>query len=199
MTLVPLIIAGGSAGSLEAIFQMVSHLPRQGYFAFLIVLHRKQDADSSLAQLLQSKSKWPVAEAEEKQLILPGHIYLCPPDYHLLLEQDGTLSLDASEKVNFSRPSIDIIFESAASVYGTSLLCILLSGANNDGVAGLEYAAFCGARIVVQAPSEAPMPYMPLQAIAALGNKALVLGMADMIAALQDFNDFQQKKGARSA
>lgn len=194
MTLVPLVVVAGSAGSLDAIFQMVSQLPPEGRFAFLIVLHRKQDSDSSLTLLLQSKSSWPVTEAEEKLLLQPGWVYLCPADYHLLLEQDGTLSLDASEKVNFSRPSIDVIFESAAALYDKWLLCILLSGANNDGVAGLEYAAARGARIIVQAPSEAPMPYMPLQAIHALREKAEVKNTADMIAALYEFSEVLTKK-----
>lgn len=194
MTLVPLVIAAGSAGSLEAIFQMVLHLPPKGRFAFLIVLHRKQDSDSSLTQLLQSKSSWPVTDADEKQRLQPGWIYLCPADYHLLLEQDGTLSLDASEKVNFSRPSIDVIFESAAALYDTNLMCILLSGANKDGVDGMVYAVSRGARVLVQAPSEAPMPFMPLQAIIALEGKAEVMSTPDMIHAIHTFNQSLNKK-----
>lgn len=187
MAQIPLVVAGGSAGSLEAIFQLVRHLPREKRFALLIVLHRKQDADSSLVQLLQSKSPWQVTEAEEKQALQPGWVYICPPDYHLLLEDDGTLSLDASEKVNFSRPSIDVIFESAAGYNAANLICILLSGANHDGVAGLQVAAELGARVLVQAPSEAPMPYMPLQAIATLGGRAEVLPVKEMVAAVQQF------------
>lgn len=186
-SLIPLAVIGGSAGSLEAIFQIVSCLPAQRRFALIIVLHRKYDADSSLEILLQSKTGWQVSEAAEKQAVQAGWVYLCPPDYHLLLEQDGTLSLDASEKVNFSRPSIDVTFESAAALYSASLWCILLSGANNDGVAGLQYAAARGARILVQAPAEAPMPYMPLQAIAALDGKATVMHAAEIAQALRGF------------
>jgi len=187
MALIPLVVIGGSAGSLEAIFELAPRLPATPRLAIVIVLHRKQDSDSSLEDLLRARSKWHIAEAADKEKLRVGWVYLCPPDYHLLLEADGTLALDASEKVNYSRPSIDVTFESAAALYRKKLLCILLSGANNDGVAGMQFAAAQGARLIVQSPAEAPMPYMPLQAIAALGSKAEVLGTKAIISALEDF------------
>jgi two-component system chemotaxis response regulator CheB len=115
--------------------------------------------------LLESKTSWQVREAEEKQTIMKDHIYLAPADYHLLIEKDRTLSLDVSEKVNFSRPSIDVSFESAAEVYGTKLAAILLSGANDDGVAGLKKVKACGGVAIVQNPQTAAVAYMPQQAI----------------------------------
>ena len=94
-----------------------------------------------------------------------GTVYLCPADYHVLLEQDQTFSLDYSERVNFSRPSIDVSFRSAADVYGAGLLAVLLSGGNADGVEGLEYVKERGGITVVQDPATAEVPYMPQQAV----------------------------------
>jgi two-component system chemotaxis response regulator CheB len=98
-------------------------------------------------------------------VLSPGVIYLAPADYHVLIERDHTITLDDSEKINFSRPSIDVTFESAAEIYGSSLLCMLLSGANADGVSGLQAARKKGAYIIVQDPATAEVSYMPRQAV----------------------------------
>ena len=102
---------------------------------------------------------------EDKTALVPGNIYVAPPDYHLLFEKDGLLALDTSEKVNYSRPSIDVSFESAASVYGSSLLAILLSGANADGTKGLTAVKSAGGKTAVQDPKTAEMPFMPEHAL----------------------------------
>ncbi|QEC44776.1 chemotaxis protein CheB [Pseudobacter ginsenosidimutans] len=160
-----LIIIGGSAGSLQVILKLLPELRLQLPVTIVIVLHRKPSHDETLVELLSAKSRWPVREVEEKEPILPNHIYIAPADYHLLVESDFTFSLDVSEKVNYSRPSIDIAFESAAEVYGPSVLAILLSGANADGQEGMQNIKSAGGACIVQDPDTAEVAYMPLQAI----------------------------------
>ena len=107
-----------------------------------------------------------VKEVEEKEEMLPATIYIAPPNYHLLIENDHTFSLDASEKVNFSRPSIDVTFESAAEVFKENIVCLLLSGANSDGSAGLKIVKEFGGAALVQDPDSAVVSFMPESAIA---------------------------------
>jgi two-component system chemotaxis response regulator CheB len=160
-----LILIGGSAGSLEVLFRLIPELPAGFSYPVAIVLHRKDSGDSPLTELLAAKSSLIIKEIEDKDPLTAGRIHLAPGDYHLLFEQDGTLALDDSEKVAFSRPSIDVSFQSASEVYGASLVCILLSGANSDGTAGLLYAREAGGTTVVQSPEEASVAYMPQYAI----------------------------------
>ncbi len=158
------IFIGGSAGSLEVLLKVLPDLNSDIGFAIIIVLHRKYGADQILTELLSSRTAIPVKEIEEKDKIEKGVIYLAPSDYHLLLERDGTFSLDHSEKVNYSRPSIDVAFESAADQYKDKLVGLLLSGANADGVAGLLKIKKMGGRVIIQDPDTAVMSYMPGQA-----------------------------------
>jgi two-component system chemotaxis response regulator CheB len=160
-----LIVIGGSAGSLSAILKIFEHLKSKPSLPIIIVLHRKQFQDSILIELLQSKTYQPVKEAEEKEPILPGNIYVAAANYHLLIEKDHTLSLDASEKINYSRPSINVTFESAAEAYGYKLTVILLSGANADGVESLPFVKELGGTIIIQSPETAEVDYMPQQAL----------------------------------
>lgn len=162
---IQLIVIGGSAGSLEVILKVIPALQLHLPVAILLVTHRKPSNDDILVDLLNTKSNWPVKEAEEKEPVLPHYIYVAPADYHLLLEKDQSFSLDVSEKVNYSRPSIDITFESAAEVYGPALLAILLSGANADGVEGMKRIRRLGGYCIVQDPATAEVEYMPAQAI----------------------------------
>jgi two-component system chemotaxis response regulator CheB len=127
-------------------------------------LHRKAGTDDLLTNLLSSKTKLPVKELEEKEKINRSIIYIAPSDYHLLIENNKTFSLDASEKVNFSRPSIDVIFQSAAEVYKENLVCLLLSGSNNDGIEGLHKVKENGGMAIIQNPLSAAVSYMPEQA-----------------------------------
>jgi two-component system, chemotaxis family, protein-glutamate methylesterase/glutaminase len=159
------IAIGGSAGSLDVVLKLIPALHPQLPVAILIILHRKPSNDEILVDLLNARSSWTVREAEEKEPVLPNMIYIAPADYHLLLEKDHTFSLDVSEKVNYSRPSIDISFESAAEVYGPSLLAILLSGANADGAAGMKKVKELGGTCIVQDPNSAEVAFMPRQAI----------------------------------
>ncbi len=180
-----LVIIGGSAGSLEVLLQVLPGLGARGHFALVIVLHRKSSTESPLVDLLASRSCWPVQEAEEKQEMLKGHVYLAPADYHLLFEADGTLALDDSEKVNFSRPSIDVSFESAAEVYGSDVVAVLLSGANADGVAGLQRIEASGGLAWVQDPSSAAVAYMPAEAIRA-GAFSRILSVEELFGFLKN-------------
>lgn len=160
-----MIVIGGSAGSLQVILRLMPELRVPVPVTMVIVLHRKPSSDETLIDLLTSRTANPVREVEEKDPILPGYIYIVPADYHLLIESDQTFSLDVSEKVNYSRPSIDITFESAAEVYGPALLGILLSGANADGQEGMKAIKAAGGVCVVQDPDTAEVSYMPLQAL----------------------------------
>ncbi|MEO5563683.1 MAG: chemotaxis protein CheB [Chitinophagaceae bacterium] len=160
-----LIIVGGSAGSLQVILKLFTGLAEAYPIPVVIVVHRTQGAEPFLEELLSAKTGLPVKEAEEKEKPQPGWLYLCPPDYHLLFENDESFTLDYSEKVNFSRPSIDVVFQSAAEVFGSSLVCILLSGANSDGAEGLSYVKSKHGITIVQNPQEAEVSYMPLQAL----------------------------------
>lgn len=155
---------GGSAGSLEVLLKVLPQLKKEIDIAIVIVLHRKPGADILLTELLSSRTHIPVKEIEEKDVIEKGFIYLAPSDYHLLVERNATFSLDHSEKVNYSRPSIDVAFESAADVFKEKLVGLLLSGANADGVKGLIKIKKMGGRVIIQHPDSAMSSYMPAQA-----------------------------------
>lgn len=159
------LIIGGSAGSLEVLMRIFPQLTLISSFAIVIVLHRKSTEDSLLEELFALKTKIPVKEVEDKVKLQPGFIYIAPSDYHLLFEKNDLLSLDISEKVNYSRPSIDVSFESAAEIYGSSLVAILLSGANADGTQGLIEVKKAGGTIIVQKPEDSKMPFMPQNAV----------------------------------
>lgn len=161
-----LLVIGGSAGSLSVLLDVLPGLNANLSFPVIIVLHRKSSLESVLKDLFASKTTLQVIEAEEKERLLAGHIYIAPADYHLLVEKDKTISLDFSEKVNFSRPSIDVAFETAAEAYGSNLACMLLSGASSDGAQGLKFVKSCGGLTIVQSPDTAEVAYMPQQAIA---------------------------------
>ncbi|SJZ36516.1 chemotaxis protein CheB [Sediminibacterium ginsengisoli] len=160
-----LAVIGGSAGSLDAILKILPCLNTGAAYAVVIVQHRKPLQDSPLADILSDKTGWSVKEVEEKETVTPGTVYIAPADYHLLFETDHSFSLDASEKVNYSRPSIDVTFESAADVYGSSVIGILLSGANADGVEGLQKIRDAGGICIVQDPATAEVSYMPAEAL----------------------------------
>ena len=158
-------VIGGSAGSLEVIIKIIQHLPENPGAVFIIVLHRKNDKDSILEDLISYKTELNVSEVEDKDLILPNTIYIAPPDYHLLIENEKIFSLDSSEKVHFSRPSIDVTFESVADVFKERVVGILLSGANADGAAGIARIKSMGGHTIVQNPDTAEVAFMPQQAI----------------------------------
>ena len=159
------VVIGGSTGSIDVLLNVLPALQTPLPFTLIIVLHRKNTADSTLVDLFALKTTNPLREVDDKDPVLPGVIYLAPADYHLLIEKTERFALDDSEKVNYSRPSIDVTFESAADVYGDSLIGILLSGANADGTQGLRSIKKAGGMLVVQQPETAQVAFMPQQAI----------------------------------
>lgn len=160
-----MIIIGGSAGSLQVVFYLLANCPPSFDIPIVIVLHRDPHGLSRLAELLATKTTLSVKEIEDKEPIEKGCVYVCPPDYHTLFEDRNSFSLDYSEKINFSRPSIDVTFRSGADIFGKELLCILLSGANADGADGLHYVRQQSGITVVHTPEEAEVSYMPEQAL----------------------------------
>lgn len=168
------LLIGGSAGSLDVILKIVGALPVPLSLPVVIVVHRKSGAESILADLLGAKTGLAVKEVEDKDAVEDGVIYLAPPDYHLLFEKDGNFSLDSSEKVQYSRPSIDVSFESAADVYGSRVIAVLLSGANADGAEGLHRIFQTGGYTLVEAPHTAGVSYMPQQALNRNGHHEVV-------------------------
>jgi two-component system chemotaxis response regulator CheB len=160
-----LLAIGGSAGSLQVILAVLTAIGDSFPLPVLVVLHRNGFFESSLEDLFSSRTGLAIKEVEEKDPLLNGTVYLCPADYHVLLETDRSFSLDYSERVHFSRPSIDVTFRSAADVYGAGLMGLLLSGGNVDGAEGMQYVKAQGGVTVVQDPATAEVPYMPQQAI----------------------------------
>jgi two-component system chemotaxis response regulator CheB len=159
------LIIGGSAGSLDVLLEIFPALKQDINFPIVLVVHRKASNESLLTDLLKTRTSLPVSEAEEKEFLAPGKVFIAPADYHMLVEENQSISLDYSEKVNYSRPSIDVTFQSAAEVYREKLVCILLSGSNADGVEGLKSVNNFGGKVVIQNPNTAIMPYMPQQAV----------------------------------
>ncbi|WP_164108270.1 MULTISPECIES: chemotaxis protein CheB [Sphingobacterium] len=159
------VLIGGSAGSIHVLLGILPQLDPNSLLSIIIILHRKAYPESTLSMLLNAYSTLPVVEVTDKMNLEKGKVYLAPADYHLLFERDGSMSLDVSEKVNFSRPSIDVSFYSAAQVFGADAVALLLSGANSDGVEGLSYILQYGGVICVQEPSTAEVDFMPKQAL----------------------------------
>jgi two-component system, chemotaxis family, protein-glutamate methylesterase/glutaminase len=164
MTKCKAFIIGGSAGSLEVLLKVLPNVRTDIPFPIIIVVHRKHGADSLLPALLSTRTELRVKEVDEKEEIAAGTVYIAPSDYHLLIEQNETFSLDYSEKINYSRPAIDATFQTAAEVYKTKLACLLLSGSNSDGVNGLKYVKSWGGTTLIQDPNSAQVAYMPAQA-----------------------------------
>lgn len=160
-----LICIGTSSGGFRALRTILSSLDPSFETPIVIVQHIGPRSDSTWIETLNEISPLKVQEAEDKEPILPGHVYIAPPNYHLLVEQDKTLSLLVDEKVNFARPSIDVLFESVADTCGTKAIGIVLTGANSDGAKGLREICERGGIGVVQNPQTAETPAMPLAAI----------------------------------
>ena len=165
-----IIVVGTSLGGLHALKVVLGGLPPAFALPVVVVQHRRYDADETLAQLLQRQSAVPVSEAEDKQPIEPGHVYLAPASYHVLVERTEVgpcLALSTEGPVSYARPSIDVLFESAADAYGERAIGVILTGTNQDGAAGLAAITTCGGLGIVQDPATAEAPAMPVAAIAA--------------------------------
>ena len=155
------IVIGASAGGLYALSTILKPLPSDYPIPVVVVQHRSKDQRDLLEDVLQSKCKIKIKQADEKEKIRGATVYIAPPDYHLLIENDMTFSLSCDELVHYSRPSINVLFESAAVVYQDKLAGIILTGANNDGASGIAMIKKYGGLTIAQAPAEAQFPFMP--------------------------------------
>lgn len=180
------IVIGASAGGIEALTVLVPALRRDLRVPVFAVLHLPREHRSLLADIFQPKCARPVREAQDKEQIQAGHVYFAPPDYHLLID-GALLSLSADPPVNFSRPSIDVLFESAADEYGPRVAAMLLTGASQDGAAGLAMVEKRGGIAIVQDPSEAQVPTM-VEAALALTKEPWIMPLAGIATLLAEMD-----------
>jgi two-component system chemotaxis response regulator CheB len=165
---VELVVFGTSLGGLKALMTVLAALPPKLTVPVVIVQHRATDGDGhGLARLLQEHTPLTVQEAEDKMPLAAGTVYLAPADYHLLVEERGVLALSTDVPVRSARPSIDVLFETAAEAYGRGLLAVLLTGASADGAEGVTTVKARGGKVIVQDPSSAESSTMPAAGIAA--------------------------------
>lgn len=168
------VVIGTSAGGVDALTTVLQLLPADFRLPVMIVIHLPANKQSIISELLDPQCKIPVREAEDKEPIAPGAIYFAPSDYHLLIEPDFRLSLSSEEPVKFSRPSIDVLFESAAESYRDGLIGVILTGANDDGSNGLKCVEKQGGVTIVQLPSTALSGEMPRAALLACPNSRVM-------------------------
>lgn len=179
------IVIGVSAGGINTLSSLFSLLGKDLPIPIIIVQHISPHSDNKWIELLGNKTKLHIKEAEEKENILPGTIYIAPPNYHLVVERTKTFSLTIDERVNFSRPSIDVLFESAANIYTNKLIGIVLTGSNTDGTEGIKKIQESGGLTVIQDPATAEVAVMPASAMASIS--------ADHVLALKDIADLLTK------
>lgn len=156
-----LFVIGGSAGALEPLMEILAALPSAATMPIAIVIHMRPSQPSLVPRLIARETVRPVREAEDKEPLVPHTIYIAPPNYHVLIERSGSIALSVDPPVHFSRPSIDVLFESAADAFGARVVGLLLSGANADGAAGLRRIAESGGVALVQSLATAAYPAMP--------------------------------------
>lgn len=178
------VVIGASAGGFEALLAVLKGLPPTYPMPLVAVLHLPENHESKLPELFGYRLQMQVREARDKETLAPGVLYFAPSGYHLLVETDRTFSLSCEERVNYARPSIDVLFETAADAYGKSLAGILLTGANYDGAAGMAGMKVAGALTIVQDPATAEVPTMPEAAIRRMAPD-LVLPLAQIRSLLQ--------------
>lgn len=162
------VVIGASAGGVEALAVLLPALPQDLAVPILIVLHQPRHRPSMIVDIFSARCRVPVREAEDKDPIVAGTIYFAPPDYHLLVDRgDGQLqlALSADAPVHFSRPSVDVLFESAADAYGAGVAGVILTGASSDGALGLAAIVDAGGRAIVQDPAATQVPLMPQAAL----------------------------------
>ena len=186
---------GTSWGGLAALTKLLSGLPGDFSVPVVVVQHRSSDSDRLLADLLQDTTDLTVSEVEDKDPLTPGTVHIAPANYHVLID-DGFLSLTLEEPVRFSRPSIDVMFTSAADAYGSGTIGVVLTGANDDGARGLSDIVKRGGRALVQDPRTAEIAVMPYAAVKAVPS-AEVLPLEAMAPRLVQLSRERAKAGAR--
>ena len=173
------VVIGASAGGFEALLAVLTGLPSTYPMPLVAVLHLPDNHESRLAELFGYRLALQVREARDKETLEPGILYFAPPGYHLSIETDRSFSLSCEDRVSYARPSIDVLFASAADAYGKSLAAILLTGANYDGAAGLAGMQVAGGLTIVQDPATAEVATMPQAAIARM-TPDLILSLAEI-------------------
>jgi two-component system chemotaxis response regulator CheB len=161
-----MIVVGGSLGGTTALKEILQRLPPDFALPIAVVLHRHRESEALLVPVVQRGCPMPVGEAEDKEPIEGGRVYLSPPDYHLLIEGD-TFALSTDSLVNFARPSVDVLFDSAAEWKRRSVVAVILTGSGSDGARGARRVEDCGGTVLVQDPATAEGSWMPSAAIAA--------------------------------
>jgi len=168
------VVIGVSAGGLRAMEAILPHLPAEYDLAVLIVQHRAKTSDDFLYNYFDNLCALNVMEAADKMKIKAGNIYFAPPDFHMLVEMDKSLSLSVDPAVNFSRPSVDVLFETAAESYGEQLVGVVLTGSNSDGAKGLARIKDLGGTSIIQDPETAEVAMMPQAAIQEVGGDYII-------------------------
>lgn len=183
MTAPTVIAIGGSAGALDALLALLPALPDELAIPIVVVIHVPPAQPSLLPELLARACRRPVLEIEDKLAMQQRTIYVAPPNYHVLCERDRTLALSVDPPVQFSRPSIDVLFESAVDAYGGAVIGVVLSGANDDGSRGLSRIVRAGGTALVQDPATASFPAMPTAAkqLVPAARVAPIAGLASLI------------------
>jgi two-component system chemotaxis response regulator CheB len=162
-----LLIIGGSAGSFPVVSKLLEKMPPKFRLPVVLCLHRLKDKREGFKEALEIKSMVPVEEPDDKSTIVPGRAFVAPANYHLLIESPSQFALATTELVQYSRPSIDVLFESAADVFNDRLVAMLLSGANRDGALGMKRVKDRGGLTIIQDPAVCSMPTMPEAALQA--------------------------------
>jgi len=181
------VVIGSSAGGLNALKTIFRKLDDDFHLPVIIVQHISPDSENYLIHILNELKKLKVKEADEKEIPMNGIAYIAPPNYHLLLEPDRLFTLTVDERVNYARPSIDVLFETAAEAYKENLIGIILTGANNDGSKGLKKIKEFGGLTIVQDPDTAEVDSMP--------RAALQTTHVDMILSLEEISAFLNEHG----
>ncbi|KPC49091.1 chemotaxis protein CheB [Amantichitinum ursilacus] len=172
------VLIGASAGGVEALNRILPQLPADYPAAVVVVLHQPSEGPSLLVEVFSPRVRLLTKEADEKEPLVAGVIYFAPPGYHLLIETDGTLALSVDDPVLFCRPAIDVLFDSAAQALGSKAIGVVLTGANEDGAAGLARVQQAGGSAVVQDPADALVATMPEAALAAVPTAQILTATA---------------------
>jgi two-component system chemotaxis response regulator CheB len=183
------VVIGASAGGVEVLSVLLAALPASCRLSFFIVMHIPRERPSLLPEVFGTRCALPVKEAEDKEPVQSGTVYFAPPDYHLLIDRGPAFALSSDEPVHFSRPSIDVLFDSAADIYGERLVGVILTGANQDGAEGLAAVGRAGGRTVVQDPVSAAVAYLP--------ESALNEGPVDFVLSLEQLRELFASWGPR--
>ena len=155
------VVIGASWGGLGAVTEIFARVPWKIGVPVVLCQHQYPHALSNLPMVMRTRTKLKVVEVEDKMPLEAGHLYICPPNYHTLIERGGSFALNIDPAVMYCRPAIDVLFETAAEAYGERLAGIILTGANEDGAAGLAHVARCGGMPIVQKPATAEVAVMP--------------------------------------